>query len=147
MDTRFSCAFSLTRLVLSGALCALVAPSAGWAAGDPTRGKKEFLRCAICHTAAPNVHKAGPSLATIYGRAAGTVESFTNYSEALRDADIKWTEDALDAWLQDPRKMIPGNTMKMSGIDDEGVRRDIIAYLKALAARNAAASTSGSAQQ
>lgn len=139
---------SLTRLVLPVVLGMLAAPAAGWAAGDPLRGKREFLRCAICHAAEPNVHKAGPSLATIYGRAAGTVESFTDYSEALRNADITWSEKTLDAWLQDPRKLIPGNTMKIPGIDDERVRGDIIAYLKELAARNeAATSTTGSPAQ
>jgi cytochrome c len=139
---------SLTQLVLPMVLGTLVAPATGWAAGDPVRGKREFLRCAICHAAEPNVRKAGPSLATVYGRAAGTVESFTDYSDALRNAGITWTEETLDAWLQDPAAFIPGNTMKVSGIDDAGVRRDIIAYLKELAAQNEAeASTNGSPAQ
>src|SRR3546814_2277174 len=78
--------------------------------GDPVRGKREFLRCAICHSAEANVHKAGPSLATIYGRTAGTVESFTAYSEALSRAGIVWTEGTLDALLKDPAGYIPGRS-------------------------------------
>lgn len=137
---------ALTKLLAFIVLGTLVSPAAGSAAGDPVRGKREFLRCAICHAAEANVHKAGPSLAAIYGRAAGTVESFTAYSEALSRAGIVWTEETLDAWLKDPGGFIPGNSMKASGIKDAGVRRDLIAYLKELAGQNAA-STTGSTQQ
>jgi cytochrome c len=126
----------------------LALPATGWTAGDPVRGKREFLRCAICHSAEANVHKAGPGLATIYGRAAGTVESSTGYSDALRQAEIVWTEETLDAWLEDPAALIPGNSMKVSSIKDAGVRRDIIAYLKELSERNdAATSMTGSPKQ
>jgi cytochrome c len=106
------------------------------------RGRREFLRCAICHAAAPNVHKSGPSLAAVYGRKAGTLESFTRYSDALKEADVVWTDEYLDAWLQDPKAFIPGNSMKMRGIKDAQVRRAIIAYLKALAVGSAAAAKS-----
>src|SRR3546814_475589 len=139
---------TLTPLLVFIVLATLASPASAWAAGDPVRGKREFLRCAISHSADANVHKAGPSLATIYGRAAGTVESFTDYSEALRRAGIVWIEETLDAWLEDPAAFVPGNSMKSSGIRDAGVRRDIIAYLEELAGQHdAAASTAGSPQQ
>lgn len=139
-------AYRLTQLLALIALGTLASPATGSAAGDPVRGKREFLRCAICHSAEANVHKAGPSLATIYGRKAGTVESFTAYSEPLSGAGIVWTEETLDAWLEDPAGFIPGNSMKASGIKDAAVRRDLIAYLKELVGQNAAA-TIGSSQQ
>jgi len=142
---RWDNALTLVVLVVLGML---VPPATGWAAGDPVRGKREFLRCVICHSADANVHKDGPSLATIFGRAAGTVESFTDYSEALRRAEIVWTEESLNAWLEDPAAFIPGNSMKISGIKDARARRDIIAYLRELAAENeTATSTTGSPQQ
>ena len=141
-------AYRLTPPVVFVALATLASPATTWAAGDPVRGKREFLRCAICHSAEAHVHKEGPGLATIYGRAAGTVESYTRYSEALRQAEIVWTEQTLDAWLEDPEALIPGNGMKISGIEDAGVRRDIIAYLKDLSGRNdAATSMTGSPKQ
>jgi cytochrome c len=138
--------YRLTQLLALIVLGTLSSPATGSAAGDPVRGKREFLRCAICHSAEPNVHKVGPSLATIYGRTAGMVESFTAYSEALSGAGIVWTEETLDAWLKDPAGFIPGNSMKASGIKDAVVRRDLIAYLKELAGQNAA-ETTGSFQQ
>ena len=138
--------YRLTQLLALIVLGTLASPATGSAAGDPARGKREFLRCAICRSAEANVHKVGPSLATIYGRTAGTVESFTAYSEALSGAGIVWTKETLDAWLEDPAGFIPGNSMKASAIKDAGVRRDLIAYLKLLAGQSAA-STTGSSQQ
>lgn len=141
-------AYTLTQPLVLVVLGALALPATAWATGDPVRGKREFLRCAICHSAEANVHKAGPGLATIYGRAAGTVESFTDYSDALRQAEIVWTEETLDDWLRNPAVLIPGNSMKAPGIKDAGVRRDIIAYLKQLAGRDdAATSMKGSPKQ
>lgn len=117
----------------------ILVPSTGWAGGDPQPGKREFLRCATCHAAEPAVHKNGPSLATVYGRAAASVEGFGRYSDALRRADVVWTDETLDAWLRDPRAVAPGNTMVIPGIAAARVRLDLIAYLKDLATRNRAA--------
>lgn len=113
-------------------------PETGRAEGDSRRGKREFLRCATCHAAEPAEHRNGPSLANVYGRAAGTVEGFGRYSDALKRAGVVWTEEALDAWLRNPKALVPGNTMIMAGIADARVRRDLIAYLRELAARNRA---------
>ncbi|HEY9567844.1 MAG TPA: c-type cytochrome [Thalassobaculum sp.] len=111
-------------------------PAAGRAEGDSRRGKREYLRCATCHAAAPAEHRNGPSLATVYGRAAGTVEGFGRYSDALKRAGVVWTEEALDAWLRDPKALIPGSSVVMPSIADARARLDLIAYLRELAARN-----------
>src|SRR3546814_18685219 len=120
---------TLTPLLVFIVLATLASPASAWAAGDPVRGKREFLRCAISHSADANVHKAGPSLATIYGRAAGTVERFTDYSEALRRAGIVWIEETLYAWLEASAAFVPGHSMNSSGLRDAGFRRDLIPYL------------------
>jgi cytochrome c len=111
-------------------------PSAASAAGDAARGKKDFLKCAICHSANPKVNKTGPSLAGVWGRKAGTAEGFGRYSDALRNAGVVWNDQTLDAWLQEPRKLIPGTTMTIAPLRDATERRNIIAYLKRLAADN-----------
>ena len=105
---------------------------AAHAAGDADRGRREFLRCAACHTATPNAHKLGPSLATIWRRRAGTVDGFANYSAALKGAAIVWDESTLDAWLRDPKTLVPGNRMVMGGIGNARIRRDLIEYLKSI---------------
>lgn len=106
--------------------------SGAHAAGDPERGKRAFLSCVSCHSAEPNVHKSGPSLAKIWNKPAGSIESFGRYSEAIVDSDIVWNEETLDAWLRDPQALIPGTLMRISSIDSTQVRQDIIAYLEKL---------------
>lgn len=116
----------------------LAAPAFG--AGDPARGAQVFRACAACHSLEPGVHLTGPSLADLFGHRAGTTEGFLRYSEALRNADVTWNEKTLDAWIAKPQKLIPGNFMTFSGINDTQQRADLIAFLKAA---NAPGASSG----
>ena len=108
---------------------------AGWglavSAGAQTRpdGKALFeKRCGGCH--ALDRDKEGPRLGGVYGRTAGTIESF-QYSEALKKSRIKWTEETLDNWLTDTEKLVPNNDMTFH-VENAGERSEIIAYLKNL---------------
>jgi len=100
--------------------------------GDPKRGAKVFQACVACHSAEPGRHMTGPSLAQLFGRKAGTSKGFMRYSDALLRSEVVWNEHALDSWLTNPSKMIPGSEMPFAGIADERARRDLIAYLKAV---------------
>jgi cytochrome c len=83
-------------------------------------------RCAGCH--AVDRDKEGPRLGGVYGRVAGSVESF-QYSEALRKSKVTWNAETLDRWLTDPEKLVPGTDMafRVAKSDD---RREIIEFLK-----------------
>jgi cytochrome c len=122
----------------------MVTAGAAGAAGNPDRGKMEFRRCASCHSAEPNVHKTGPSLAVIWRQKAGTVQGFVRYSEALKQSQVVWDRDTLDAWLRDPQGLIPGNRMTMRGIENARTRQDVVAYLEILASQNGRSSISQS---
>lgn len=74
----------------------------------------------------------GPSLAGVWGRRAGAAMGFGRYSDALEKSGIIWDKKALDAWLQNPAAMVPGNTMSFAGIADAGMRDDLVAYLRAV---------------
>lgn len=100
------------------------------AAGDPERGKREFLACVSCHSAEPRLHKTGPSLANIWGKKAGTIDYFGRYSEAILNSEIVWGAETLDAWLRNPLAVIPGTFMRIPGLENKTKRQDIIAYLK-----------------
>lgn len=54
------------------------------------------------------------------------------YSNAMKRANITWDEKTLDAYLDDPQKVVPGSVMPFSGIADAQERADLIAYLKTL---------------
>jgi cytochrome c len=90
-------------------------------------GKALFeKRCGGCH--ALDRDKEGPRLGGVYGRTAGSVDSF-QYSDALKKARIKWTEETLDKWLTDTEKLVPNNDMTFH-VEKADERSEIIAYLK-----------------
>ena len=98
--------------------------------GDPINGQKLFGACVACHSMERGRHMTGPSLASIWGRQAGTIEGFARYSDPLKQSEIVWDDVALDAWIANPNKFIPGNRMTFRGLPDERQRRDLIAYLR-----------------
>ena len=116
--------------VLVAALSVLLHASAWAAEGNPSRGANLFENCAACHSLEPNKNMTGPSLAGLWKRRAGTVESFTRYSPALASSDITWDDKTLDAWLENPQHVIPGNTMTFPGISNPQQRADLLAFLK-----------------
>jgi cytochrome c len=93
----------------------------------PVSGKELFeRRCGGCH--ALDRDKEGPRLGDVYGRTAGSVDSF-EYSEALRKSTVVWDDKSLDKWLIDPEQFVPNNNMAFH-LENGGERREIIAYLK-----------------
>jgi cytochrome c oxidase assembly protein subunit 11 len=110
---------------------------------DPKRGEALFAeRCGACHALDHN--KTGPMLGTIFGRKAGMASGF-NYSLALHNAAVSWSAGALDQWLADPRKFVPGTRMPVRVLDPT-TRRDIIAYLKTREPHARSAEAAGTAR-
>ncbi len=100
------------------------------AQGNPQMGSQVFRQCLACHSIEPGRHLTGPSLGNIWGRKAGTAKDFYRYSKALKNANISWNAETLDAWLKDPSAFIPNNSMGFAGIENAQARQDLIAYLK-----------------
>ena len=97
-------------------------------------GRLSFGQCAVCHsTAEGQPHRIGPNLFDIYGKPAGKGDGF-NYTAAMRQSGITWTEKTLDAFITDPHSYVPGNRMAYLGEADAETRANIIAYLKTLRA-------------
>lgn len=100
-------------------------------AGDAKAGRTAFFKCRACHNLDGDQNpKAGPNLDKIFGRMAGTSDSYQGYSKALRESAIVWSEAALDQWFGDPQNYLPGNKMAFAGIRSEQERKDLIAYLR-----------------
>lgn len=102
-------------------------------AGDPAAGEKVFRKCKACHTAeegGPN--RVGPNLYGIVGRSTASVADYS-YSSAMAEHGGTWTEATLDAYLADPKGVVPGTKMAFVGLKKEEDRLDVIAYLKSLA--------------
>jgi cytochrome c len=111
-------------------LASLLVSSALSIAGraQTVEGGKELFekRCGGCH--ALDRDKQGPRLRGVYGRSAGSVDSF-QYSDALKKSKIKWTDETLEKWLTDTEKLIPDNDMTFH-VERSDERAEIIAYLK-----------------
>jgi len=99
-------------------------------AGDASKGKEIYSLCGACHPT-DSSNGAGPGLAGIVGRKAGTAAGF-RYSSAMKGSGIIWDGKNLDAYIGDPQTVVPGNVMPFSGIADPGERADLVEYLKAL---------------
>ncbi len=118
--------------LLAAALLALLPAPGAWGA-DAERGKAVFKQCKRCHQAGGGAeHRIGPHLNDIFGRAAGSLGDF-RYSPAMKakGADgLVWTGATLDAFLSDPRALVPRSRMSFAGIEDEGDREALLGWLR-----------------
>lgn len=114
------------------AVVLVAASGAARADGDAAAGEKVFNKCKACHAVEAGKNKVGPSLAGIVGRKAGTVEGFA-YSDAMVASGITWDDEALEAYLADPKGFMPGNKMAFPGLKKEDERENVIAFLKGAA--------------
>ena len=104
-----------------------------FAAGDPKKGANVFAEeCGDCHSVTPGKNKKGPGLYGVVGRNAASVPDFSGYSDGIKQSGITWSTDKIDAYITQPRKIVPGGKMKYDGLDDAGARSDVIAYLSSL---------------
>lgn len=103
--------------------------SSGYAQ-DAAHGKNVFKACATCHTT-DHANRTGPGLGGIIGRKAGTVPGF-RYSNAMKKSGIVWDAKILDAYLESPQKVVPGNRMPYAGLKNPTDRTDLVVYLGTL---------------
>ena len=104
---------------------------AAYAAGDAKAGAEVFKKCALCHSPDAGVNKVGPSLHGVVGRHSASLQNYA-YSPAMKSANKTWDAATLDAYLADPRAMVPGTKMIFPGLKSETDRQNVIAYLETL---------------
>lgn len=99
---------------------------------DLAHGEKVFKKCSTCHMVGPKVrNRVGPPLNNIMSAKAGQVSDF-KYSNAMKKAandGLHWTEETLDAFLEDPKDFLPKTKMTFRGLKSARDRKDLIAYL------------------
>jgi cytochrome c len=101
------------------------------ASADLAKGEKLFKKCKACHgTKQGAKHKIGPNLWDVVGNPKGHHDDF-KYSSGLTGLGGDWDYAALDAFLADPKGMVPGTKMAFPGLKKEADRAAVIAYLRA----------------
>jgi cytochrome c len=96
-------------------------------APDAVRGGQLHARCLACHALAAD--RVGPRQCGLFGRRVGSVPGF-DYSPAMKQSRMRWSDQPLDRFLTRPRAMFPGSSMTCDGVPDARDRADLIAYLK-----------------
>ena len=97
-------------------------------AQDAEHGKTIFKPC--CH-ATDHANRVGPGLGGLIGRKAGTVPGFP-YSDAMKESDVVWDAKILNAYVESPQQVVPGNRMPYAGLKNPTDRMDLVAYLATL---------------
>lgn len=107
------------------------------AKADAKKGEGASKACAACHTFDKGgANKVGPNLYDTVNRDLGTHAGF-GYSDAIKGKGGKWSYEALDAFIANPKGYVPGTKMAYAGEKDAGKRADIIAYLRGLSEKPA----------
>lgn len=97
------------------------------------KGASVARQCVACHDFAkggPN--KVGPGLYGVVNADVAHHAGF-NYSNAMKSKKGKWTLEALDKFLENPSKVVPGTSMTFLGIRRATDRAAVIVYLNTLA--------------
>jgi len=93
-------------------------------------GERVFRRCTACHTIGQYAGDTdGPNLYGVMGGPIGERRPRFSYTAGLKSLGGNWDAKRMDAWLTNPRKMVPGTTMAFAGLPDPKDRADVIAYL------------------
>ena len=87
--------------------------------------------CMTCHSPDPAKNAFGPRLHGIVGREAGALPRF-EYSDALLESDVVWTEENLRKWMADNDGFIPGTRMRHVSITDPAEQDFLLAFIKTL---------------
>lgn len=92
--------------------------------------------CATCHTFGEGeANRTGPNMWNVVMQPKAHLDSFTNYSRALREraeAGEIWDYESLNAFLLRPRDYLSGTSMTYAGIRNDQDRANVIAYLRSL---------------
>ena len=108
-----------------------------FAAANIEEGKTLSVKCTMCHdfTDAQKT-LVGPPLYDLFGRDIASL-SGVNYSAgpgSLSNVAGEWDAVRLDAFLENPKKFAPATFMALPGMNKDGERIALMAYIRSLTA-------------
>lgn len=122
----------MTKVSVLAATALLALTATSFADGHAAKGEKIFKKCAACHAVGADAkNKVGPELNGIVGRKVASIDGF-KYSPAMIEfgaGDKVWDVETIDAYLADPKDVVPKGKMAFAGLKKEDERAHVIAYL------------------
>ncbi|GAB4176231.1 MAG: cytochrome c family protein [Thalassobaculales bacterium] len=103
------------------------------ASADIEAGKNVARRCTACHTfekGGPN--RVGPNLWNVVGHTRAHADGFAYSPTLAGQKGQNWDYEALNAFLHNPKAVVPGTKMAFAGLAKTKDRADLIAYLRSL---------------
>lgn len=100
------------------------------ASADAAAGEKVFGKCRACHKLDGN-NGTGPHLDGVVDRAVASVAGF-RYSDTMAAHGGSWDAETLNAFLENPKGMVPGTKMSFAGLPKIEDRANVIAYLASI---------------
>ncbi len=102
-------------------------------AGNVEDGKRAAARhCVVCHSFEKGGKVVyGPNLFDITGKPAGVIEGY-QYSAAMKNSGLTWTDTNLVGFLANPEQFIKGTKARFPGLKSAKQKADILAYMKTL---------------
>jgi cytochrome c len=100
------------------------------AKADVAKGEKVFAKCMACHTIDQGAANGiGPNLYATVGEEIATGKAGFAFSDALKKVGGKWSFEALDKWLTNPKAFADGTKMSFAGLGNPEDRANVIAFL------------------
>jgi len=96
-------------------------------------GEVYFMRkCSSCHDEIKSsTHGKGPNLWNVIGRKAGSAAGFA-YSDAMRQSGHSWDYAALNYYLTNTERAVPGRIMNFKGIRKDSDRAKLLLFLNSM---------------
>ena len=101
------------------------------ASANSEKGAKVFSKCKACHKIADGANGTGPHLYNVVGREIASIAGY-GYSGTLAEMGGIWDVNALNGFLENPKKYAPGTKMGFAGLKKETDRANLIAYLDSM---------------
>lgn len=124
----------LSRLCVTAAACLVAGAAYSNEFGDPDKGAAIYKQCKRCHEIGESAkNRIGPHLNGIFGRRAAIFDDY-KYSKSMMRAgkdNLIWTEETLDAYIENPKALVSRTRMNFRGIKDREERSHLLAFLRA----------------
>ena len=101
------------------------------ASANSEKGVKVFSKCKACHKIADGANGTGPHLYNVVGREIASIAGY-GYSGTLAEMGGIWDANALNGFLENPKKYAPGTKMGFAGLKKETDRANLIAFLDSM---------------